>query len=290
MAGFIFGSDEDTVETAEAIAAFATRVAIPTAMAGMLTPIPHTPLAERLRAEGRLREAEFSGNNTDDVVQFVPRRMTAAEMRRGYYTILERLFSRGAMYRRSSDLLDQLEPHIFHGGRMRSADLRAAGRSLWRQGILGRARWDYFRLLWKGVSRDLTRLRDARRATSDVRQRASLLTADERSSAAIGDSVGLSTLVDRAREAQVRAQRERPLAEVDAWAASLKQKIARRTAAPADLRTLYRWSSEYFVRQRKLHRFPGAYLVKAFNLAIKGLHYDIVMTGIVQPSKADARD
>ena len=44
------------------------------------------------------------------------------------------------------------------------------------------------------------------------------------------------------------------------------------------------------MRQRRLHRFPGAYLVKAFNLAIKGLHYDIVMTGIVQPSKADARD
>jgi radical SAM superfamily enzyme YgiQ (UPF0313 family) len=32
MAGFIFGGDEDTIDTAEAIAAFATEVAIPTAM------------------------------------------------------------------------------------------------------------------------------------------------------------------------------------------------------------------------------------------------------------------
>ncbi|PYP61676.1 MAG: B12-binding domain-containing radical SAM protein, partial [Gemmatimonadetes bacterium] len=50
MAGFIFGSDEDTIDTATAISAFATGVAIPTAMTGMLTPIPHTPLGERLRA------------------------------------------------------------------------------------------------------------------------------------------------------------------------------------------------------------------------------------------------
>ena len=290
MAGFIFGSDEDTVETAEAIAAFATRVAIPTAMAGMLTPIPHTPLAERLRAEGRLREAEFSGNNTDDVVQFVPRRMTASEMTRGYHTILERLFSPGAMYRRSSALLAQLEPHIFHGGRTRAADVRAAGRSLWRQGILGRARWEYFRLLWEGVWRDLTRFRAARRAAIEMQQRVEQLPADERSPAAASDSAGLSTLVDRAREAVVRAERERPLAEVDAWAASLKQKIEGQSAAPADLRTLYRWSREYFVRQRRLHRFPGAYLVKAFNLAIKGLHYDIVMTGIVRQSNEGTRD
>ena len=33
------------------------QTAIPTAMAGMLTPIPHTPLTERLRAEGRLMES-----------------------------------------------------------------------------------------------------------------------------------------------------------------------------------------------------------------------------------------
>ena len=290
MAGFIFGGDEDTVDTAEAIAAFATRVAIPTAMAGMLTPIPHTPLAERLRAEGRLREAEFSGNNTDDVVQFVPHRMTAGEMQRGYYTILERLFSPGAMYRRSRALLERLEPHIFHGGRTRAGDVFAAGRSLWHQGILGRARREYFRLLWKGISLDLTRFRDARRSAIELQQRVDLLPAGEGSFASPGDPAKLSALIDRAREAVVRAEWKRPLTEVDAWVASLKDKIEGRVAAPDDLRPLYRWSREYFVRQRRLHRFPGAYLVKAFNLAIKGLHYDIVMTGIVGQSNEGRRD
>src|SRR5215472_9727325 len=154
MAGFIFGSDEDTIDTAGAIASFASEVAIPTAMTGMLTPIPHTPLAERLRAEGRLREAEFSGNNTDDAVQFVPRHMTIDEMQHGYYEILERLFAPGAMFERSCALLERLEPHIFHGGGgVRAADVRAALRSLWRQGMRHARRRDYFRLLWTGMRR-----------------------------------------------------------------------------------------------------------------------------------------
>ena len=286
MAGFIFGSDEDTVDTAEAIADFATRVAIPTAMTGMLTPIPHTPLAERLRAEGRLREAEFSGNNTDDVVQFVPRRMTAAEMQRGYHAILERLFSPGAMYRRSSALLDRLEPHIFRGGRTRRADIRAALRSVWRQGLAGRARREYFRLLWKGVSHDAAHAREARHAATQLRRTLELSATDGRRPAEpVAEMASLATLVDRAREAVVRAEPERPLAAVDTWAASLKQKIQERTLARSDLQSLYRWSQEYFVRRRRLHRFPGAYLIKAFNLAIKGLHYDIVMSGIVRESE-----
>jgi hypothetical protein len=92
-------------------------------------------------------------------------------------------------------------------------------------------------------------------------------------------------LVDRAREAAVRAEGQRPFAEVDAWARTLRQKIEGEALGPADLQSLYRWSGEYFVRQRRLHRFPGAFLVKAFNLAIKGLHYDTVMTGIVRDNK-----
>jgi radical SAM superfamily enzyme YgiQ (UPF0313 family) len=288
MAGFIFGSDEDTIDTADAISAFATQVAIPTAMTGMLTPIPHTPLTERLRSEGRLREAEFSGNNTTDVVQFVPRRMTAAEMQRGYHNILGQLFSPSAMYTRSGALIERLEPHIFRdAGAARRADVRAAVRSLWRQGIAGTARREYFRLLWKGVSRDLTRAREAARSAVAMQQQLESPTApDDRPVGAIDDTQ-MSALIDRARDARVRSERARPLAEVDAWAASLKDKIQRHAAVHADLYPLYRWSREYFVRQQRLHRFPGAYLVKAFNLAIKGLHYEIVMNGIRRGASVD---
>ncbi|NUQ22146.1 MAG: B12-binding domain-containing radical SAM protein, partial [Gemmatimonadaceae bacterium] len=170
MAGFIFGCDEDTLDTADAIAAFATAVAIPTAMTGMLTPVPYTPLAERLRAEGRLHEAEFSGNNTDDEVQFSPRRMSMEELQRGYYRILERLFAPGAMYRRAGALLERLEPHIFHGHDVRPADLRAGLRSLWKQGLVRSPRREYLGLLWKGIRLDRTHLRDASRKAKELQE------------------------------------------------------------------------------------------------------------------------
>ena len=282
MAGFIFGCDEDTLDTADAIASFATEVAIPTAMTGMLTPVPYTPLAERLRAEGRLHEAEFSGNNTDDEVQFSPRRMSMEEMQRGYHRILERLFSPGEMYRRSRALLERLEPHIFHGRDVRGADLLAGLRSLWKQGLVRSPRREYYRLLWKGVRLDRASLREARRTMRELQERLRSLAAAGQARVAEVDVARLTALVDRAHEAVVRADPARRLDEIAAWASGLKERIERRAPTVEDLRALYRWSGEYFTRQRRLHRFPGTYLVKAFNLAIKGLHYEIVMTGIVR--------
>lgn len=290
MAGFIFGSDEDTIDTADAIAAFATGVGIPTAMTGMLTPIPHTPLGERLRAEGRLREAEFSGNNTDDEVQFVPRRMSMEDMQRGYVRILERLFSPGAMYHRSRALLERLEPHIFHGRQMRTTDLRAGLRSLWRQGVVRSSRRDYFGLLFMALRRDLVRFRAAGRATTDVRRRLRSLARAEPPIVDEGDIEWLSTLVDRAGEALVRARPEQRFDEVATWAATLRARLAARAPTTDDLLALYQWSREYFVRQRRQHRFPGAYFVKAVNLAIKGLHYEIVMHGIVGDAERAAAE
>jgi hypothetical protein len=281
MAGFIFGSDEDTIETADAIAAFATQVAIPTAMTGMLTPIPYTPLAERLRAEGRLREAEYSGSNTSDEVQFVPRKMTADEMQRGYYRILERLFSPRAMYRRSGALLERLEPHIFRGREVRRSDLLAALRSFWRQGVARAPRREYFHLLWNGVHRDLVKFREAVRATAELDRKLRSLAAAGQACLGEVDFAFLAALVDRACEAAVRAQPEWRLEDIATWAANLREHIEARTPTADDVRSLYRWAREYFVRQRRLHTFPGVYLVKAFNLAIKGLHYSTVMNGIV---------
>jgi radical SAM superfamily enzyme YgiQ (UPF0313 family) len=289
MAGFIFGSDEDTIDTADAIASFATQVAIPTAMTGMLTPIPHTPLRERLRAEGRLREAEFSGNNTDDAVQFVPRRMSIAEMQRGYYQILDTLFAPRAMFSRSRALLERLEPHIFHGSSVRPSDLRAALRSLWLQGAVRASRLDYFRLLWKGRQLDVAQVRAARRALADLERRVRSRSTAGENWLAGRELPDLSALVDRAREAMVRAEAARRLDDISAWARSVQARVAQGAASVDELQSIYRWSREYFLRKRRLHRFPGAYLVKAFNLAIKGLHYETVMHGLARDGLSGER-
>ena len=281
MAGFIFGGDEDTIETADAIASFAEQVAIPSAMAGMLTPVPHTPLAERLRAEGRLMEAEFSGNNTDDAVQFVPSKMTVEEMQAGYYVILERLFGPGEMYRRASSLLDRIDPHIFRSRHVRRSDARAAFQSLWVQGVRKSKRVAYFRLLAKAAWLDYQSARVARREAAYVKGWLRRLSREAAPRLADVDVARLSALVDGARDAVVRARPSWTMEEVSEWAARLKERIEARTPSSEDLSSLYHWSREFFDRQRRAHRFAGTYLIKAFELAIKGLHYETVMRGVV---------
>jgi radical SAM superfamily enzyme YgiQ (UPF0313 family) len=281
MAGFIFGSDEDTIDTADAIATFATQTAIPTAMTGMLTPIPHTPLRERLRLEGRLHEAEFSGNNTDDAVQFTPKRMSVAEMQRGYYQILRRLFAPRAMFERSCLLLERLEPHIFHGDNVRSGELRPALRSLWLQGVLSGARMAYLRLIMTGWRRDVAEARVARaeRQVLAGLQRYAPASSEVVQASAAG-AAPLETHLDRARDAMIRADPERGLDEIDAWVKVVSEHIVHGTVNRDEVAAIYEWSDEFSKRRERLHRFPGAYLVKAFNLAIKGLHYATVMHGL----------
>ena len=204
-------------------------------MAGMLTPIPHTPLTERLRAEGRLLPSEFSANNVTDAVQFVPRGMTVDEMRAGYDAMLQRLFAPGATHDRSAALLARLQPHVFHARHERRSDLLAA----------------HDRGAHVRFDRDVAALR---------------------------------TLVDHARDAMIRSAPERSLADIAGWAAGLDGRIAAGSLTADDVRSVYTWGHEFFEMQRRLHRFPGAYVEKAFNLAIKGLHYEIVMCGIATAS------
>jgi hypothetical protein len=259
-------------------------------MAGMLTPIPHTPLAERLRVEGRLNEAEYSGNNTDDEVQFQPLHMSVSEMQQSYYRMLKQLFGPGAMYHRSRALLARLEPHIFRGdGGTSHADMRAAFRSLWRQGIVRAPRRDYLRLLWTGWRRDRTRRKEATHEQRRVRRQLRELSARASATGVQRDSASLLALLDRAHDALLRSRPDRPIAEIASWRTEVKERIEAGRPTPVDLQALYQGGEEFFVRQRRLHRFPGAYLVKAFNLAIKGLHYEIVMDGIVPDGSGELR-
>jgi radical SAM superfamily enzyme YgiQ (UPF0313 family) len=282
MAGFIFGGDEDTPETADAIADFAKRVAIPTAMTGMLTPVPHTPLAERLREEGRLLESEFSGNNSDDEVQLVPRNMSPEAMRTHYHRILESLFGPGEIYRRASDLIDRLNPHIFRGGRVSRTDLGAAFRSMWRQGVLSPERRAYRRLLWKAARTDFQRYRDAGRSMRDLGRKLRGLAGESRTVLLTEERAReLSSMIERARDALVRARPDRSLDDVRGMVERFREGLEARRVAREDAELLYGLNREFFRYARRVHRFPGVYLVKAFELSIKGLHYETVMMGIV---------
>jgi hypothetical protein len=128
--------------------------------------------------------------------------------------------------------------------------------------------------------------REARRAAADLHRRLQSLPTAEPAPLGDAELQRLGALVECAREAAIRAEPERGLTEIATWAAALRERIAARSPTGDDLRALYSSSREFFVRRRRLHRFPGAHLVKAFNLAIKGLHYETVMTGIVRAASA----
>ena len=201
-------------------------------------------------------------------------------------------FGPGEIYRRAGDLIDRLNPHIFRGGSVRGSDARAALRSLWRQGMMRRQRSRYFGLLVKAYRRDLACQRAAARAASEIGRRLRTLERSGRRAIEDGSRRVLelsedqleefSGLVERARDTLVRARPDSRLPEVRRTVDRLRQDVQARLLSHDDARLLYRLNQEFYRYKRRVHRFPGAYLVKAFELAIKGLHYETVMYGIVR--------
>ncbi len=100
LAGFIVGFDNDTVATFERQYEFILRSGIQTAMIGLLNALPRTPLYERLRAAGRLREQDSGGDNTKLDTNIVPAGMSREDLLSGYRRLHERLLEDGAIARR----------------------------------------------------------------------------------------------------------------------------------------------------------------------------------------------
>ena len=85
QAGFIVGFDNDDVRIFDEQYEFIQASGIGQAMVSILTPIPTTPLYDRLNAEGRLSDA-------DDQVAFVPAQMTQAQLREGHAALMRRAY------------------------------------------------------------------------------------------------------------------------------------------------------------------------------------------------------
>ena len=277
-AGFIFGGDEDTPSSAQHIVDFVKSTRIFTAMAGMLTPVPHTPLYERLRQEGRLHPAEFSGNNTDDDVQFEPAAMAPADMKRGIHDILYRLFNRAESYRRALEMLTAVRPHIFGSRRIRPGDLRAAFISFWRQGV-GRFDREYFSLLYRAWQLD-HRIRAQARGEQRRLRRALRASGGTRLLAGISHARA-EELVGLARDYLVRFRPEATLASISQRAAELRERVQAGALSASEARAICENAVRYLKVEMRRHRFPGITFTRAIEAAVKALHYQKVMDSIV---------
>ena len=99
-AGMILGFDHDDGSVFEAHRRFLGAARISTAMVGMLSAIPRTPLHARLAAAGRLDPADDSRYGTN----LVPLRLSREELSDGYARLMTALYEPAAFFDRCDDL------------------------------------------------------------------------------------------------------------------------------------------------------------------------------------------
>jgi radical SAM superfamily enzyme YgiQ (UPF0313 family) len=152
LAGFIIGFDNDTVSTFDRQFQFIARSGIQTAMIGLLHAMPRTPLYERLRKAGRLRETDSGGDNTKLDTNVEPLNMSRDELIDGYRGLHRRLLADRAIARRIRSKCRSLGRPAGGMEYRAATGLAILARLLWR-GILpgGPARhWHFLRTLpWR---------------------------------------------------------------------------------------------------------------------------------------------
>jgi len=149
--GFIVGFDTDTSSVFQRQVDFIQRSGIVTAMVGLLQAIPGTRLHRRMEAQGRL-DGTYTGDNVDGTTNIAPL-MGSGVLRGGYERVLRSIYSPGAYYRRTRTFLREYGSRGRRGPVGR-AEVLAFVRSLYRLGVFGRERVQYWKLLaWTAVRR-----------------------------------------------------------------------------------------------------------------------------------------
>ncbi|MFE1747337.1 B12-binding domain-containing radical SAM protein [Coleofasciculus sp. H7-2] len=152
MAGFIVGFDGEKPGAGDRIVQFVEKTAIPTAVFSMLQALPDTALWHRLKKEGRMR-GESGNLNQTTLMNFVPTRPLeeiAREYIDAFWTLYdpERFLDR--TYRHFRILGEATYPN--KGKRAKKkidlVVIRALLIICWRQGVLRKTRWQFWRNLF----------------------------------------------------------------------------------------------------------------------------------------------
>ena len=142
--GFIVGFDSDTPSIFQRQIEFIQKSGIVTAMVGLLQAPPGTRLFERLRRENRI--AGFtSGDNVDGTTNIVPR-MPPRTLHEGYQRILKHIYSPKNYCQRVRTFLREYRAPPVRAP-MTAGRVATFAYSMLRLGIIGRERWQYWKLL-----------------------------------------------------------------------------------------------------------------------------------------------
>lgn len=145
--GFILGFDSDPASIFAKLSAFIQESGIATAMVGLLNAPKGTKLYKRLHSEGRLLKS-FTGDNTDFSMNFVPK-MSREALIEGYKNILQHIYSPKQYYARVKELLKNYrQPHI-RLNNFKISRLIAMYKSMLFLGVIGKERFQYWKLfIW----------------------------------------------------------------------------------------------------------------------------------------------
>jgi radical SAM superfamily enzyme YgiQ (UPF0313 family) len=143
--GFILGFDSDTPTIFQRQIDFIQKSGVVMAMVGLLQAIPGTGLYERLLKEGRVTDTLSTGDNVDGTTNIV-HSMGAESLREGYMKVLRHIYKPKFYYQRLKTFLREYHmPPITE--KVRGEHIWAFANSIVRLGIIGRERWQYWKLL-----------------------------------------------------------------------------------------------------------------------------------------------
>lgn len=146
MAGFIVGFDNDPSTIFKTQINFIQKSGIVTAMVGLLNAPRGTRLYQRLKGENRLLKEEFTGDNVDCSLNFVPK-MNRESLINGYKNILNTIYAPKQYYARIKTLLNEYRPKAKVGrSQMQWRSALGLINSMWFLGIREKGRRYYWRM------------------------------------------------------------------------------------------------------------------------------------------------
>jgi radical SAM superfamily enzyme YgiQ (UPF0313 family) len=146
MGGFIVGFDNDPTSIFKTQINFIQKSGIVTAMVGLLNAPKGTRLYHRLKGENRLLKENFSGDNTDFSLNFVPK-MNREHLINGYKTVLNTIYAPNQYYARIKTLLKEYKPKAKTGiSQVNWHHVQGLINCMWFLGIREKGRRYYWRL------------------------------------------------------------------------------------------------------------------------------------------------
>jgi radical SAM superfamily enzyme YgiQ (UPF0313 family) len=154
MGGFIVGFDSDTPDVFARQARFIVEeLQLPTAMVGILEPLPETKLERRLRREGRMVGRAHGTIAGRCNVAFEPKNLTREQLRAGYIGLIKLLYlDTGGFYERCLQSMEHVGRPLFQGIYTRDIIIGVV-RLLVAEGVKSQFRWPFWKLLFRVLVR-----------------------------------------------------------------------------------------------------------------------------------------